>query len=48
MRTGMWWITDTDKFRSHYPHWQQRYDLDSILREIYELNLDRWTSEAAA
>ena len=31
----IWWISDTRKFQKHYPHWKQRYDLKSILIEIY-------------
>jgi CDP-paratose 2-epimerase len=31
----IWWISDTRKFQQHYPEWKQRYDLKSILLEIY-------------
>ena len=31
----IWWISDTRKFKSHYPDWRQRYDLKAILVEIY-------------
>lgn len=34
----IWWISDVDKFHSHYPDWRQRYDVPAILREIYEAN----------
>mgnify|MGYP001573402182 CR=1 FL=1 len=30
----IWYISDTTKFKSHYPDWQQRYDIDHTLREI--------------
>lgn len=38
----IWWISDTGRFSSHYPEWQQQYDVRSILEEIYEANRDRW------
>ena len=31
----IWWISDVEKFRSHYPQWKFRYDLGEILQEIY-------------
>jgi len=37
----IWWITDTGKFRRHYPDWTQRHDIESICREIYEAHLKR-------
>jgi CDP-paratose 2-epimerase len=43
----IWWISDNGKFASHYPEWRQKYDLDSILREIYEQNRERWTRGTA-
>jgi CDP-paratose 2-epimerase len=38
----IWWIGDNGKFESHYPEWQLEYDIDRILKEIHEVNLDRW------
>jgi CDP-paratose 2-epimerase len=38
----IWWISDTDKFKSHYPFWILKYNVDLILKEIYLLNKDRW------
>jgi hypothetical protein len=35
------------KFKKHYPKWTQRYDLDGLLREIYQKNVDRWTAAYA-
>lgn len=32
----IWYISDTRKFRSHYPGWVQRYDLPRIMDEIFE------------
>ncbi len=32
----IWWVSNVNKFRSHYPQWNYRYDLNAILREIHE------------
>ena len=42
-RTGdhIWYISDVGKFRSHYPEWQYRHDLRSILAEVYTAQADR-------
>jgi CDP-paratose 2-epimerase len=32
----IWWISNVAKFRSHYPAWCYRYDLEGILHEIYD------------
>jgi CDP-paratose 2-epimerase len=32
----VWYISDTRKFRSHYPGWSYGYDLKRILQEIFE------------
>jgi CDP-paratose 2-epimerase len=33
-----WWITDTRKFREHYPEWKVERGLEQIVREIAEAN----------
>lgn len=38
----IWWISDNGKFMKHYPGWSQEYNVPKILREIYELNAERW------
>jgi len=43
----IWWISDTSKFRQHYPEWKQLYDVRDILQQIYERNVDRWKKDAA-
>ena len=43
----MWWISSLERFRSHYPHWRLRHDIDSICREIYESNVERWMKVSA-
>ncbi len=30
----IWWISDTSKFRSHYPDWNVTHDADAIVAEI--------------
>jgi CDP-paratose 2-epimerase len=43
----IWYISDLDKFKSHYPDWHMVYDVPAILKEIYELNRHRWQAEPA-
>ncbi|MEW6407084.1 MAG: NAD-dependent epimerase/dehydratase family protein [Patescibacteria group bacterium] len=31
----IWWISDVSKFKSHYPKWNYKYNIEDILREIY-------------
>jgi CDP-paratose 2-epimerase len=44
----IWYISNLDKFMSHYPAWKIRYDIPAILREIYEENINRWQAEGKA
>ncbi len=37
----IWWISDNGRFASHYPTWQQQYDVPAILREIRDAYRDR-------
>jgi CDP-paratose 2-epimerase len=39
-----WWISDLDEFRDDYPAWRMEYELEPMLREIYEQNIDIWTA----
>jgi len=32
----IWWISDTTRFRSHYPTWTQQYDLRATLEQMLE------------
>lgn len=41
----IWWISDTTRFQQHYPGWKVEHDISHILKEIYELNLDRWSAK---
>lgn len=38
----IWWISDLSRFKLHYPEWRLEYDVPAILREIYEVNRERW------
>jgi len=42
----IWYISDTAKFKSHYPRWTQRFDLTMLLRDMYEKNVERWLHDA--
>jgi CDP-paratose 2-epimerase len=42
----VWYISDLDKFSSHYPDWGLQYDVPALLTEIHEQNRERWVSEA--
>ena len=37
----IWWISDIRRFQAHYPGWSMRYDIDSILHEIFDAVSDR-------
>lgn len=38
----IWWISDTRRFREHYPDWAIRHDVGQILEEIHAANHQRW------
>jgi CDP-paratose 2-epimerase len=42
----IWYVSDTGKFKQHYPGWQQIYDVRALLKDIYEKNVDRWMAPA--
>ena len=42
----IWYISDAKKFKTHYPNWKQKYDLETLLTEIYEKNAERWAAES--
>jgi len=42
-----WWISDLSAFESDYPSWRLTYDLESTLREIYDHNVEAWTTAMA-
>jgi CDP-paratose 2-epimerase len=41
----IWWISDLTHFQEHYPGWKIRHGVPEILREIYDLNGERWRGE---
>jgi CDP-paratose 2-epimerase len=38
----IWWVSDVDKFKNHYPSWKLTYTVVDILKEIYTANISRW------
>jgi CDP-paratose 2-epimerase len=44
----IWYISDTGKFKSHYPEWRQEYNLRQLLDDIYAKNVERWTAAGAS
>jgi CDP-paratose 2-epimerase len=38
----IWWISDVNKFRNHYPNWKLTYTVQDILKEIFSQNVARW------
>ena len=38
----IWWVSDTRRFREHYPDWSIRHDVGAILEEIHAANRLRW------
>jgi CDP-paratose 2-epimerase len=37
-----WWISDLREFKADYPGWGLSYDVEAMLREIYEQNAEYW------
>lgn len=37
-----WWISDLRPFKADYPAWDLSYDVEGILRDIYEHNVELW------
>jgi CDP-paratose 2-epimerase len=42
----IWYISDTSKFKAHFPAWQQKYDMTALIKDMYEKNVERWQKEA--
>lgn len=32
----IWWISDIRRFKSHYPEWELKYDIEAIIDEIFD------------
>ncbi len=41
----IWYISDLSKFKSHYPNWSLKYDINQILTEIYQSGVQRWNEQ---
>jgi CDP-paratose 2-epimerase len=39
----IWWISNIDKFKAHYPNWELKYGISDILEEIYINRVLEWT-----
>jgi len=37
----IWWISDIERFRSHYPGWELRHGIREILEQIHEKTVSR-------
>ncbi|MCU0652606.1 MAG: NAD-dependent epimerase/dehydratase family protein [Candidatus Omnitrophica bacterium] len=33
----IWWISDCSKFKSHYPDWHYKYNIEDTIKEIYQM-----------
>lgn len=44
----IWWISDLSHFQEHYRGWRPLRDVPAILREIYELNNERWSKQCVS
>jgi len=38
----IWWISDVSKFKNHYPGWEFKYDIKTIIKEIVEASQERY------
>ena len=38
----IWWIGSNQRFQDHYSGWKLTYDVPAILREMHEVNKDKW------
>ena len=44
----IWYISDVNKFQSHYPQWQYKYNFSNIIEEICTGQENRLTQQATA
>jgi CDP-paratose 2-epimerase len=35
----IWWVSDSSKFKKHYPSWENKYNIKSIIKEIIKYYL---------
>ena len=36
----IWWISNTSKFKKHFPEWDISYNIERIIKEIYETQVE--------
>jgi CDP-paratose 2-epimerase len=41
-----WWISDLRPFKNDYPDWKLEHSVEDVLIEIYEQNVEAWTTRA--
>ena len=39
----IWWIGSNARFQDHYPEWSLKYDVRTILEEMFDANTERWS-----
>ena len=39
----IWYVSDLDKFKSHYPKWKINYTTEKIMEEICQENYKKWS-----
>ena len=39
----IWWVSDVEKFKNHYPDGELTYTVTDILKEIFAENVSRWS-----
>lgn len=37
----IWWISNVNKFKTHYPEWDYKFGIEDILQQIYEAYMSR-------
>jgi CDP-paratose 2-epimerase len=42
-----WWISDLDAFKRDHPGWELTFGIEEVLRDIYEHNVEKWTTATA-
>lgn len=45
MGDHIWWITDTEKFRTDYPAWEPRWTIREIVEDVYDGQVHRRSSQ---
>jgi CDP-paratose 2-epimerase len=41
-----WWVSDLAAFQADHPQWQITFGIEELLRDIYEHNVEAWTTAA--